>query len=103
MRKGLLLVLFGSLLLGSVFASASARPVKKRTPAVYPELARRMHVVGTVKLEVTIDPSGSVGDVKVLSGHPLLGAAATDAVKRWVFEPGPASTVEEIAIEFSNP
>jgi TonB family protein len=91
------------LLLAGLTAFATARPVKKKIQAVYPELAKRMHVAGTVKLEVTIDPSGNVGDVKVLSGHPLLGAAATDAVKRWVFEPGPASTVEEIAIDFSNP
>jgi TonB family protein len=75
--------------------------VKKKVAAIYPELARRMHVGGTVKLEVTIEPSGSVADVKVLSGHPLLGAAATDAVKHWVFEPGPESTVEEIAIDFN--
>jgi TonB family protein len=59
-----------------------------------------MHVEGIVKLEVTIDAAGNVGDVKVLSGHPLLGSAATDAVKRWVFEPAPDGTVEEIAVDF---
>jgi len=102
MRKLGLLVLSLCCLFFAVSASATARPVKKKISAVYPELAKRMHVAGTVKLEVTIDASGSVGDVKVLSGHPLLGAAATDAVKRWVFEAAPSSTVEEIAIEFNQ-
>ena len=75
MRKVVLIILAVGLLFASIMALATSRPVKKRVTAIYPELAKRMHVAGTVKLEVTIDAAGNVGEVKVLSGHPLLGSS----------------------------
>ena len=102
MRKIAVLVISICCLLFTVSASATSRPIKKKVSAIYPELAKRMHVAGVVKLEVSIEPSGNVGSVKVLSGHPLLGAAATDAVKMWVFEPASEASVEEIAVDFSQ-
>jgi TonB family protein len=42
-----------------------------------------MHVGGVVVVHVTIQPNGTVSDTKVESGHPLLAAAAQDAVRRW--------------------
>lgn len=68
----------------------------------YPELARRMHVGGTVVLMVTVQPDGSVAKTKVESGHPLLAAAAEDAVKRWRFEPGPDTSESEIEVNFKS-
>jgi periplasmic protein TonB len=56
-------------------------------PPEYPELARAARVRGTVVLDCTIDPAGSVVDVRVLSGHPLLDPAAVDAVRRWRYTP----------------
>jgi protein TonB len=38
-------------------------------------------------LDAGIGKDGRVRDVTVKSGHPLLTAAAVDAVKRWVFRP----------------
>ncbi len=49
----------------------------------YPEIARVARVRGTVVLDCTIDPAGSVVELRVLSGHPLLEPAAVDAVRRW--------------------
>ncbi len=46
----------------------------------YPELARTAGVSGIVILECVIDREGRVQSVQVLSGHPLLKAAAMDAV-----------------------
>jgi protein TonB len=54
---------------------------------VYPSVARQARVEGMVILEATIDPHGSVTDVKVLRGIPLLDAAAIDAVKQWRYSP----------------
>jgi len=54
---------------------------------VYPELARRARVSGTVVLDVQIDEEGNVSDVRVLSGHPLLTGAAVEAVRRWKYTP----------------
>jgi periplasmic protein TonB len=61
-------------------------PTKLRHVApAYPELARRAGIEGVVVLECVIDPSGHVADVKVLRGHPLLEAAAVDAVGQWLY------------------
>jgi periplasmic protein TonB len=54
---------------------------------VYPELAIRAHVSGTVLLEATIDEEGNVADLKILDGPPLLRDAAYDAVKQWKYLP----------------
>jgi len=61
-----------------------------------------MHVGGTVVLIVTVQPNGAVSKTKVESGHPLLAAAAEDAVKRWRFEPGPDTSESEIEVNFQS-
>jgi TonB family protein len=53
----------------------------------YPELARKMNLTGTVKVEVVVAPNGSVKDAKVVGGHPVLANAAMEAIKKWRFEP----------------
>jgi TonB family protein len=63
------------------------RRAKSRVEPVYPDLARKMNITGTVKVAVTVSPNGTVKDAKVVGGHPLLANAALDAVKKWRFEP----------------
>jgi TonB family protein len=63
------------------------RRAKNKVQPEYPELARRMNITGTVKVEVVVAPNGSVKTAKVIGGHPLLANAALDAVKKWRFEP----------------
>jgi TonB family protein len=59
-----------------------------------------MRIAGVVKLEVTVDPDGKVTDVKPLSGNGMLPTAAQDAVRKWKFAPGPATTVVDLDINF---
>ncbi len=59
----------------------------KRVQPVYPEQARQMRVEGKVELQANISKSGSITGVKQLSGDPLLGRAATDAVRQWKYKP----------------
>jgi TonB family protein len=61
---------------------------------------RRMNTGGNVKLKVVIGADGRVKDTEELGGHPMLIAAATDAVKKWRFEPGPSETTMVIEIKF---
>ncbi|MDP9038154.1 MAG: energy transducer TonB [Acidobacteriota bacterium] len=82
--------------------SAERRPLLLRVRPSYPELARRMHVSGNVVLAVEVRPNGSVGDAHVESGHALLRQAAEEAVRRWRFAPGPATTIS-ITIAFESP
>jgi protein TonB len=59
----------------------------KQVPPVYPKIASDAHVQGTVILEATLSPQGTVTNVRVLRSIPLLDAAAVDAVKQWVYTP----------------
>lgn len=84
-----------------VNADDSGRRIKSRTNPQYPELARKMNVSGSVRLEVKVAANGQVRSVRPLGGHPLLIDAAESAVKQWRYEPGPEAT-EIIEIHFNN-
>jgi TonB family protein len=79
-----------------------ARHAKSKVQPAYPELARKMNITGTVKVEVTVAPNGSVKDAKVTGGHPLLGNAALDAVRKWRFEPAAAESSGTVFFKFEN-
>ena len=53
----------------------------------YPPEAGRARIEGTVVLMAVIGKDGSVEDVRVESGLPLLAQAAIDAVKQWRYRP----------------
>jgi TonB family protein len=74
------------------------RRAKNKVQPGYPELARKMNLVGTVKIEVVVAANGTVKDARVVGGHPVLAGAALDAAKKWRFEP--ASTESSGVIDF---
>jgi TonB family protein len=77
------------------------RKLKTKISPQYPELARKMNITGSVKLELLVSANGQVKSVKTLGGHPLLIDAAQSAVKQWKYEPGPEGT-EIVEIRFAN-
>ncbi len=64
----------------------AARLVNRPTP-IYPALARQARIQGVVRLHAVIAKDGSVVELQVLSGHPLLVQAALDAVRQWKYQP----------------
>jgi protein TonB len=58
-----------------------------RVEPIYPSFARQAHREGTVELRATISTDGTVRDLQVLSGDPVLARAAKDAVSQWRFRP----------------
>ena len=54
---------------------------------VYPPLGLQIHLQGDVVLHAVIDKGGSVVELQVISGHPLLVKAAMDAVRQWRYKP----------------
>ena len=64
-------------------AGLADSPVKPQ----YPALARQARIQGTVVLQAVIGKDGTVQNLRVLSGHPMLTAAAIDAVKQWQYKP----------------
>jgi TonB family protein len=81
----------------SAFA-AETRKLKSQTPPILPEMAKRMNLKGTVRLEVEIGADGTVKGTKALGGHPLLIQSAEQAVRKWRYEPGP---VTKTVVEFN--
>ena len=78
------------------------RKIKTKVAPVYPDLARRMNVMGRVKIEVIITPDGRVKSTRAMGGHPLLLQACLDAVKEWKFAAAPEETTQVIEFEFSG-
>jgi periplasmic protein TonB len=58
-----------------------------RPNPIYPALARQARIQGKVQLHAIIDKEGRVGELQVVSGHPLLVKAALDAVQNWRYQP----------------
>jgi TonB family protein len=76
------------------------RVVKSKVAPVYPELARRMKIVGVVRVEITVSANGSVKSARLVGGHPVLANAALDAVKRWRFETASAESTGVVQFRF---
>jgi len=81
---------------------AVARKTKTKVSPDYPALARQLNVTGKVKLEVTIAADGHVVSTRTIGGSPLLVGAATDAVKKWRYEPGSKESTEIVEFNFSD-
>jgi periplasmic protein TonB len=60
--------------------------VKKVQPA-YPPLARQARIQGTVVLQAEISKDGTIENLRLISGHPMLAPAAIEAVKQWRYRP----------------
>jgi TonB family protein len=65
---------------------AEGRLLQKTTP-IYPPIAEAAHVSGTVVLQATISKTGSIEDLRVVSGPAMLQQSALDAVKTWRYRP----------------
>lgn len=64
-----------------------AAKIVRRVMPLYPPLARQARVSGTVRLMGKIARDGSIQELQVLNGHPLLVKAAVDAVRQWLYKP----------------
>jgi TonB family protein len=102
-RLALVTTCIGALSLSPYVARAQSRPDRRvvdKSAPVYPELAKRTHMRGVVKLEVVVRANGSVKSTRVVGGNPVLLDAADDAVHKWKFEPGSQETTEVVQISF---
>jgi uncharacterized protein (TIGR03435 family) len=81
-------------------APAVIEPATRVRP-VYPPAAKQAGIEGNVRLRVTINKDGSVMDIEVLSGHPLLVKAALEAVQRWRYSPNQLVRITIVTVNFS--
>ncbi len=66
---------------------AAASNLLIKTDPEYPAVAKAAHISGTVVLNVTISKTGTIEDMVLVSGPPLLQKSAMDAVGSWKYKP----------------
>jgi TonB family protein len=81
--------------------SENVRTIIRRIQPQYPAVAQRMSIKGTVKLEVQVEPDGSVKSMSTKGGHPLLVQAAQDAIRQWKWQSASHETLESIEVRFN--
>jgi TonB family protein len=90
--------------------NVTAASLMNRVQPEYPKEARKERISGTVRLHVIIQKDGTVGQMEVISGHPLLVQTAIDAVRQWRYRPTQLNgnpvevdTVVDIIFQLSSP
>ncbi len=78
----------------------------RRVQPAYPDLARKARVQGQVVLQAMISKQGTIEDLSVMEGHPMLVRAALDAVSHWRYRPyilngEPVEVATQITVNFS--
>ena len=82
-------------------ARGEPRQLRSSRPPLYPELAQRLNLRGPVHLELVVRPDGSVKDVRVLGGNPVLVEALWSAVMYWKYEAATQETRERVDYSFN--
>ena len=82
-----------------------ANLIRKVQP-VYPPLAKQANVQGAVHFTAIIGKDGTIQNLQLVSGHPLLVSAAQEAVKQWQYKPTllngePVEVVTVIDVNFT--
>jgi len=80
--------------------AADDRSVKSRVAPIYPDIAKRMKIEGTVSIQATVDATGKVSEAKSVGGNLILAPAAEDAVRKWVFEAGAGTAKVKVDVNF---
>ena len=76
------------------------RKVVTRVVPAYPELAGKMQITGTVRLEVVVAANGKMKSFQVVGGSPVLTKAAADAIDKWKWVAAPQETKEILEFNF---
>ena len=77
--------------------------VLHRAPVDYPREALEKGIVGTVKVETTLDAAGNVSDARVVSGPVELRNAALQSILQWHFVPDAGGATRQVSIAFQLP
>lgn len=83
----------------------AAKLVRQPKP-IYPPLAKQARISGTVRFNAVIGKDGTIQNLTLVQGHPLLVQSAQDAVRQWVYQPTllngePVEVVTQIDVNFT--
>ncbi len=79
--------------------------IRKVSPT-YPQLAKQARIQGQVVLQAEISKDGTITNLQLISGHPMLAPAAIEAVKQWRYKPyllngEPVAVETQVIVNFS--
>jgi TonB family protein len=82
--------------------TGESRRLKAGPPPEYPELAQKMNIKGAVQVEASVRRDGTVKEVRVIGGHPLLADALAKAVMGWQYAPAAKDSVVVVRFVFGQ-
>jgi TonB family protein len=80
----------------------SSRAIAFRVTPEYPRIAASLKIISVVKLQAVVRADGTVRQVRVVGGHPVLAEAAVAAVMKWHFEAAAKETTESVTVSFGE-
>ena len=91
-----------------VAGEAQAGNLIRKVDPIYPELAQRARIQGTVKFNAVIAKDGTMVNLQVMSGHPMLVQAALESVKTYLYKPTllngePVEVMTTVDVDFVLP
>lgn len=96
----LLLTFFGPARVAQSQQSTNSRRITRQVAPVYPDVAKKINLGGTVKVIAVVGADGEVKSVEPVGGSPVLLKAAEDAVAKWKYAPGGESR-EPVELHFT--
>ena len=80
-------------------AQDGRKVVSNPVPA-YPDVAKRMHLIGTVKVQVVIGADGRIKEKHFIGGHPILVNAVEETLKDWKYAPAGGDSTAQLEFNF---
>jgi TonB family protein len=96
---GVLLAMVLGLGTADLKGQESRKAVSNPVP-VYPEVAKKMRLTGTVKVQVVIGTDGRIKEKNFIGGHPVLVNAVEETLKNWKYAPASAETTTQLEFNF---
>jgi TonB family protein len=90
-----------SLLAQTTTPEESGRKLITTVKPEYPAALQHAQIGGLVRLSATVLANGTVSKVQIRGGNPVLAESAVNAVMKWRYAPGPATTNEEVTVKFT--
>jgi outer membrane biosynthesis protein TonB len=96
---GALLAMALSLGVGNLQAQEGRKALSNPAPT-YPEVAKKLRLVGTVKVQIVIGVDGRIKEKSFIGGHPVLVNAVDETLKNWKYVAGSGETTTQLEFNF---
>jgi TonB family protein len=85
--------------IGNLQAQDGRKALSNPAPS-YPEVAKKLHLVGTVKVQIVIGADGKIKETSFIGGHPVLVNAVEESLKNWKYAPSSGETTTQLEFNF---